>query len=88
MSNRGAEEKNKNVITKLSSSRQLQLSSIFRLSLYLRLSCFFEVALTLSAMGVAGPSIIWGGGQFDPHFLTAPWGLLGHNSFSFNHSTV
>ena len=30
----------------------------------------------------------WGGGQFDPHFLTAPGGLLGHNSFNFNHYTV
>ena len=29
-----------------------------------------------------------GGGQFDPHFLTAPGGLLGHNSFNFNNYTV
>ena len=27
--------------------------------------------LTLSAMGCAGPSKAWGGGQFDPNFLTA-----------------
>ena len=38
-------------------------------------------SLTLSAMGGAGPSIAWGG-QFDPHFLTAPGGLLGHKSFN------
>ena len=44
--------------------------------------------LTLSALGGAGPSIVWGGGQFDPHFLTAPWGLLDHNSSNFNHNTV
>ena len=30
---------------------------------------------TLSALGGAGPSIAWGG-QFDPHFLPAPRGLL------------
>ena len=34
-------------------------------------------SLTLSALGGVGPSIIWGGGQFDPHFLTAPRGLIG-----------
>ena len=28
-------------------------------------------------MGGAGPSIAWEEGQFDPHFLTAPGGLLG-----------
>ena len=33
-------------------------------------------------MGGAGPSMAWGGGQFDPHFLTAPGGLLGHVFFS------
>ena len=38
-------------------------------------------------MGGAGPSIAWGV-QFDPHFLTAPRGLLGHDSFNFNHYTV
>ena len=30
-----------------------------------------------------GPSISWGGGQFDPHFLTAPGGLLAPISFQF-----
>ena len=29
-----------------------------------------------------------GEGQFDPHFLTAPGGLMGHFSFNFNHYTV
>ena len=43
--------------------------------------------LTLSDMGVVGPTIALGG-QFDPHFLTAPWGLLDHNSSNFNHNTV
>ena len=33
--------------------------------------------LTLSALEGADPSIAWGD-QFDPHFLTAPGGLLGH----------
>ena len=28
------------------------------------------------------------GGQFDPHFLTAPRGVLGHNSFNISHYTV
>ena len=42
--------------------------------------------LTLSALGGAGPSIAWGG-QFDPHILTAPGGLLGHKSSNFNHYT-
>ena len=48
---------------------------------------FQDIFLTLSAMGGAGPSIVWGG-QFDPHFLTAPWGLLDHNFSNFNHYTV
>ena len=48
----------------------------------------FHRYLTLSAMGGARPSILWGGGQFDPHFSSAPGGLLGHNSFNFNHYTV
>ena len=38
---------------------------------------FEQKYLTLSALGGAGPSIAWGGGQFDPHFLTAPRGLIG-----------
>lgn len=38
---------------------------------------------TLSVLGSAGPSI-----TFDPHFLTAPGGLMGHISFNFNHYTV
>ena len=33
--------------------------------------------LTLSALGGAGPSIAWGGGQFDPLLLTARRGLIG-----------
>ena len=45
--------------------------------------------LTLSDMGGAGTSMAWGGGQFDPHFLTAPGGLLGHVFFfNFNHYNV
>ena len=43
--------------------------------------------LTLSARGGAGPSRAWGG-QFDPHFLTAPGGIFGHNSFNVDHYTV
>ena len=49
---------------------------------------FKIVCLTLSALGGAIRYIAWGGAQFDPHFLTAPRGLLGHNSFNFNHYTV
>ena len=29
-----------------------------------------------------------GEGQFDPHFLTAPGGLMGHISFNFKHYTI
>ena len=49
--------------------------------------CQAHISLTLSAMGGTGPSIAWGG-QFDPHFLTAPWGLFGRNSVNFNPYTV
>ena len=47
-----------------------------------------NVTLTLSALGVAGPSKAWGGVNLTRTFLTAPGGLLGHNSFNFNHYTV
>ena len=50
---------------------------------------FFFFLLTLSAMGGAGPSIAWGGGgQFNPHLLTAPRGLFGHYTFNLNHYIV
>ena len=47
-----------------------------------------KILLSLSALGGAGSSIAWEGGQFDPHILTAPGALLGHKSSNFNHYTV
>ena len=48
---------------------------------------FFKY-LTLSALGGAGPSIAWGGVNLTRTFLQLPGGLMGHNSFNFNHYIV